>query len=482
MRKNPSSLRIRFTLVRLMLCFLVGMSQLTVVSLAHASEGKNVDQLQWLRTNAVPMRSIDPADEEFSDLIPLKEYIGKARVVFLGEQSHGDGSTFLAKGRLIRFLHQVMGFDVLAWESGTYDCRQMEAALHSTAPIEEATDQGVFRLWGGSAQVRNVFEYARSTYATTNPLEMAGFDPQFSTASSPGQMQKEILDFLEHIDPPVLSSEQKEIIQKGLNQFTEFRKMPPEQRQKFRFVQAANEEPVLGSVIGQLIKRQNGLMDVKSRRDLDFYVRCLQNLEVFEALMRKLSEISASGGSMKSSDNNIRDQRMGENIIWLAKERYPDRKIIVWAASSHNSRNLPSSVVGPDPTKPLYEGYVSMGQVAHDVLGDEMYSIAFTAYEGKAAILGRDPEEIAPAPEGSLESLMHQVGKPYLFVDFRNIQKDSNHWLHQPIMARPLGNVEMKGDWAMVFDAMIYTETMIPSMPSAPPTEAPKPKPDDKQQ
>ncbi len=478
MRNSPSSLRIKFTLVRLALYFLVGMSQLSVVRLVNASEAKDLDRLQWLRTNAVAMRSIDPADENFSDLMPLKDRIGKARVVFLGEQSHGDGSTFLAKGRVIRFLHQVMGFDVLAWESGTYDCRQMEAALHSAVPIEEATDQGVFRLWGWSAQVRNVFEYARSTYPTTSPLEMAGFDPQFSTASAPGRMQKEILDFLEDVNPPLLSSEQKEIIQKSLNQFTEFRKMPPEQRQKFRFVHEPNGEQVLESVIGQLIKRQNGLLDLKSRRDLDFYVRCLQNLEVFEALMRKLSEISASGGSMKSSDNNIRDQRMGENIIWLAKQRYPDRKIIVWAASSHNSRNLPSSVPEVDGMKSLYEGYVSMGQVAHDVLGDDMYSIAFTAYEGKAAILGRDPEDIGPAPEGSLESLMHQVGKPYLFVDFRNIQKDSNHWLHQPIMARPLGNVEMKGDWAMVFDAMIYTETMIPSMPSTPPAEAPKPKPD----
>lgn len=65
-------------------------------------------------------------DEDFSDLMPLKALIGSARVVALGEQSHGDGSTFKAKCRLVRFLHQEMNFDVLAWESGLFDCRRVD--------------------------------------------------------------------------------------------------------------------------------------------------------------------------------------------------------------------------------------------------------------------------------------------------------------------------------------------------------------------
>lgn len=46
------------------------------------------------------VRSIDPADTDYSDLEALKSAIGNARIIMLGEQTHGEGSTYLAKTRL----------------------------------------------------------------------------------------------------------------------------------------------------------------------------------------------------------------------------------------------------------------------------------------------------------------------------------------------------------------------------------------------
>jgi erythromycin esterase len=45
----------------------------------------------WLQKHVLPVRTIDPQDADFTDLMPLAEKIGGARVVALGEQSHGDG-------------------------------------------------------------------------------------------------------------------------------------------------------------------------------------------------------------------------------------------------------------------------------------------------------------------------------------------------------------------------------------------------------
>ena len=81
---------------------------------AHSKALSNDARTEWLRNNAAAIRSIDPDDEDFSDLAFLREQLSGVRVVLLGESDHGNGSDFKAKTRLIKFLHLKMGFDVLA--------------------------------------------------------------------------------------------------------------------------------------------------------------------------------------------------------------------------------------------------------------------------------------------------------------------------------------------------------------------------------
>jgi len=75
---------------------------LPVCVLAQQLNAADVDRaarIAWLKEHAIALRSINPIDEDFSDLEPLRKTIGDVRIVQLGEQSHGDGATFHAKGR-----------------------------------------------------------------------------------------------------------------------------------------------------------------------------------------------------------------------------------------------------------------------------------------------------------------------------------------------------------------------------------------------
>lgn len=79
------------------------------------------ENVAWLKGNASPIRTVNPADEDWTDLEPIGRAIGDAHTVMLGEGSHGDGTTFVFKSGLIRFLHQQHGFNVIVWEAPFYE-------------------------------------------------------------------------------------------------------------------------------------------------------------------------------------------------------------------------------------------------------------------------------------------------------------------------------------------------------------------------
>jgi len=57
-----------------------------------------------------------PADN-LDDLEPLRSLVGDARIVSLGEATHGTREFFLMKHRILRFLVERMGFTAFAIEA-----------------------------------------------------------------------------------------------------------------------------------------------------------------------------------------------------------------------------------------------------------------------------------------------------------------------------------------------------------------------------
>src|SRR5438094_957924 len=136
---------------------------LPLTSVIAASPAGAAELQEWIAGNAVAVRSVDAADEDFSDLEPLMKAIGPAQVVQLGEPGHGAGTSFAAKVRLIKFLHQRMGFDVLVWESGMYDVTLSDAGMRGSDEAIAAARRGVFQLWSGAEEVRPLFDYVKAS-------------------------------------------------------------------------------------------------------------------------------------------------------------------------------------------------------------------------------------------------------------------------------------------------------------------------------
>ena len=70
----------------------------------------------WLASHAVRLRTVE-ARNGFDDLQPLKPIIGAARVVVLGEATHGTREFFQLKHRMLEFLVTEMGFTAFGIEA-----------------------------------------------------------------------------------------------------------------------------------------------------------------------------------------------------------------------------------------------------------------------------------------------------------------------------------------------------------------------------
>jgi erythromycin esterase len=246
---------------------------------------------------------------------------------------------------------------------------------------------------------------------------------------------------------------QRNDLEEALGRLSDLDKLTPEERKKF--------QAVVQDTLSSISTSHERLRRSHSTREIAFQAQMLNNLP---AMLERATVLSANKGNLGSVlNNNFRDRQMAENLVWLAKQRYPDRKIIVWVASFHIMRNSPSIEIIDVKQRPglSYKGLVTMGHTVYERIGDEAYTIGFTAYQGKFGSAER-PREVGMAPDGSLDALLHQVGSPYLFLDFRSLRRQPEHWLHQSIVARPLGYGAMRANWTEIFDAMIFTDTMFP--------------------
>jgi len=153
---------------------------------------------------------------------------------------------------------------------------------------------------------------------------------------------------------------------------------------------------------------------------------------------------------------------MGENLAWLVTEYYSGRKVIVWAASMHNMYDAPKAqIVGGQFS---YKDTVTMGHVAHGVIGDMMYSIMFIADHGKSGMPWSAPGPIPTAPKGSIDALMHEAGGPLAFIDLKSAAaKEGGAWLKEKQVARPLGYAPCEAVWTDQCDAFFFTDEMKPS-------------------
>lgn len=408
-------------------------------------EGVSEDpRVEWLEENVIPIRSIDPDDEDFRDLEPLGEALDGVRLVLLGEADHGSGSDFLAKTRLVKFLHQELGFDVLAFESPMYDMTVAWQELRAGRSAHESFWLGA-GTWGGWAQMQPLAAYLGEHARGTQPLEIAGIDHQHQLAST-FHFAEDFAGFLSQrgLAGPFLDPDSPEhgVLRGFVQALYQYGVTPrPDGVSVQRFMTA----------VGESLEAVSAMADPEARQ----WAKILRSLECQARFVVRDPEIGTCD----------RSEQMAKNLLWLVNERYPDRKVIAWSATLHAARlsrmsdfGVPDHWGGAEP---------SMGHRIHEAIGAESYVIGMTSYGGRS---GRPEREIVedqhPRPE--LEELMAAAGFDYGLLDLRHTPGKES-WARGEFPARPHDHTTHSAVWSEALDAVLFIREQEPARPVEPP-------------
>ena len=392
----------------------------------HAGRVEDSRWISWIRENHHALRqpATGAAIDDYSDLQFLKEVIGNRRIVQIGESHHSVAEYGAMKTRLIKFLHQEMGFDVLAFESSVYEC--FAADLRQLSPTD-ALFATIFSVWAFE-EVLPLFEYLKQTQSTARPLAFAGFDPQISSrtgvATRPAFFQRVVgvLDrtyagevaqfdaqFIDRIqrEGPVYAREEENRLVAFYTRLSNYLE--------------TNRDALAEAFPGDaspLVAERVAWSSVKLAQLLSSYAN-------------DPNDVTLQGHMA------IRDRAMADNLTFLARTLHPDKKIIVWAANIH-VRHANEKTTWVFPT---------MGGWLKERFRDELYTIGL--YPNRGTVPGgRTVFTIDPAEPGTMERLLSDAGASRLFVDMLNEPAhDGTRWMYEPMLSR---DASISGPQAML--------------------------------
>ena len=393
-----------------------------------------------LQKAVVAVRSIDPADTDYTDLAGFRKAVGDSRIVLLGEQTHGEATTFQAKIRLIKFLHEKMGFDVLAFESGLYDCARIWENVKAGGRLPDEIQGSLFYMYATSLQMQDLFGYIQEQLPSRRPLVLTGFESQHTGEKAKTQLFDDFTRFLKKESPNVVDPDFELFRRVTLATFAS-RDYKPSIVEQERFFDKL-------AVLKKLLSADDSKVTDTLTNNASFWYQVVCSIESQTNRYWKLVHENADG---------VRDLQMAKNLIWLAEKAYPGKKIIVWAHNVHISKGLTALGAKSFSDDPM--AFVPMGATIHHYFGSRAYCIGFTGGEGTYMNYVDSKIMDVPAPmAGSVEVQLAATGDPYVFIDYRHAPKS----LRQSIPGALSDYGSNKGEWPEVFDGVFFIDKVAP--------------------
>jgi erythromycin esterase len=395
-------------------------------------------RVAWAKGAAHPIRSLT-YDGDFSDLGFLTTALQGKRLVQLGESGHGVREFSLAKVRLIKFLHEELGYDVIAFESSLFACWDADARAESLDGAGLLTSCP-FGVWH-TAEVLPLFEYVASTKKTARPLTLAGFDVQFS-APTDARRWALVRRVLGAAGDTVTASHWAAFD----STFWAAYQTAGTADVMGRYLQA-NYDALTGgydSLAAAIVAQRPALEAASGRASIAVALQSVRGMRPFLGELRAFMNIRLA--------DELRDRGMADNVDFLLDSLYPGKKVITWAHNFHIRND--GKAVEPDPTRNM-GSWIAVRRRA------ETYTVGFYVYRGAAAWNTRVSYSVqTPRDANTLETILYTARLRYSFYDVAHEpQTAGSRWLWDPIPALDWGTFPYTMVIRDQYDGIVFIDT-----------------------
>jgi len=371
----------------------------------------NSKEIKWLQNHCIEIKTVE-AENGFEDLQPLKEMIGNARVVALGENTHGTSDIFKLKHRLVEFLVSEMGFSIFSIESSMPETYKLNNyILHGKGDPKELIKD--LHMWPWNTQeVLDMIKWMKKfNERGKGKIQFTGFDMQYYTGAL-----ENLRNFAEKNDKSLLLQIDSIITLYDKLKFDGYREF--ETGGNISLIRHKCEK------ILSYLKENSYRFSNESK-----YKWIIQNANI---ILQNIEYLYFNAYGDSYTDIRYRDECMAKNVEWIIRNN-PNVKIMLWAHNSHISRE--KGFMGNYLSEKLGKNYFNIGFISN--------SGTYTAYNsGKLT----STNKLAESKPGSFEYSFHKTGISCFIIDLSQINKNDSEseWMAKKLNYRHIGSVAME--------------------------------------
>ena len=353
------------------------------------------DTARAITASSEPFNSIETADFD-----PLLMRIGDAKIVLLGEATHGTSEFYRMRERISQELITRKGFHFVAIEGDWPDVARLDHYVrHFEYPPSEWTAFARFPMWmWRNNEVRSFVDWLHAHNGGRKPdnrIAIYGLD-LYSLYTS----IRSVLRYLDDVDP-----KSARVARHRYGCLTPWQSDPATYGHAALTGAYRTCEKEVVRMLEDILRKQRAY----SAHDGERFMDAMQNARLVTDAERYYRIMYY--GSRASW--NLRDNHMFETLKSLLAFHGPDAKAIVWAHNSH--------VGDAAATEMSARGEYNIGHLCREGFGNSVYSIGFGTHSGTVAAASdwdgpMEIKAVLPSLRQSYEWQCHQTGRPQFML------------------------------------------------------------------